>query len=157
MTLVPGYVRFPALADLPQPVFEMRLRVYYEDTDAGGIVYYANYLRYFERARTDWLRALGVSHRDLAERDGLLFVVRDVAVDYRRPARLDDELRVDVRMIEARRAQVRLAQVARVDGQADCAALALVRIAVIERAGGRPAALPQWVAQRLTGGDTDDR
>ncbi len=157
MTLAPGNVRFPALADLPPPVFEMRLRVYYEDTDAGGIVYYANYLRYFERARTDWLRALGVAHRDLAERDGLLFVVRDVAVDYRRPARLDDELRVDVRMIEARRAQVRLAQVARVDGQSDCAALALVRIAVIERAGGRPAALPPWVAQRLTGKETDDR
>lgn len=157
MTLAPGNTRFPALAELPAPVFELRLRVYYEDTDAGGIVYYANYLRYFERARTDWLRALGVVHRELAAREGLLFVVRDVAVDYRRPARLDDEVIVDVRLLEARRAQVRLAQVARVDGQSDCAALGTVRIAMIDAASGRPAALPSWVAQRLAGGETNDR
>ena len=72
------------------------VRVYYEDTDAGGIVYYANYLRFFERARTDWLRAAGISHRELSEVDGLCLVVRDCTVQYLRPARLDDLLAVEV-------------------------------------------------------------
>ncbi len=69
-----------------------RLRVYYEDTDAGGIVYYANYLRFFERARTEYLRELGVDHADLKANYGLIFAVRSCSVDYQAPARLDDWL-----------------------------------------------------------------
>ena len=68
------------------------VRVYYEDTDAGGIVYYANYLRFFERARSDWLRAQGVDHQRLAAQDGLALAVRRCAIEYHRPARLDDLL-----------------------------------------------------------------
>ena len=74
--------------------FHWRTRVYWEDTDAGGVVYYANYLRFMERARTEWLRALGYSQRDLATNHGVLFAVTRVRIDYRRPARLDDELSV---------------------------------------------------------------
>ena len=76
----------------PEPVqgFTWAVRVYYEDTDAGGIVFYANYLKFFERARTEWLRACGVDQRRLAEETGALFVVRHTALDYRAPARLDD-------------------------------------------------------------------
>lgn len=74
--------------------FAWRARVYWEDTDAGGVVYYANYLRYMERARTEWLRTLGYCQRDLASNHGVLFAVTRVRIDYRRPARLDDELSV---------------------------------------------------------------
>jgi acyl-CoA thioester hydrolase len=74
--------------------FAWRARVYWEDTDAGGVVYYANYLRYMERARTEWLRTLGYCQRDLAIHHGVLFAVTRVRIDYRRPARLDDELSV---------------------------------------------------------------
>ena len=75
-------------------VFSWRTRVYWEDTDAGGVVYYANYLRFMERARTEWLRTLGYCQRDLANNRGVLFAVTRVRIDYRRPARLDDELSV---------------------------------------------------------------
>lgn len=74
--------------------FSWRTRVYWEDTDAGGVVYYANYLRYMERARTEWLRTLGYCQRDLANNHGVLFAVTKVRIEYRRPARLDDELSV---------------------------------------------------------------
>jgi acyl-CoA thioester hydrolase len=76
------------------------VRVYYEDTDTGGVVYYANYLRFFERCRTEWLRSLGFGQRELAERDGAVFVVAGAEIQYLRPARLDDELRVDARVAE---------------------------------------------------------
>jgi acyl-CoA thioester hydrolase len=76
--------------------FSHTLRVYWEDTDAGGVVFYANYLKFFERARTEWLRHLGVAQQALRERTGAIFVVTDTRVRYRAPARLDDELRVTV-------------------------------------------------------------
>ena len=69
------------------------VRVYWEDTDAGGVVFYANYLKFMERARTEWLRSLGYEQDSLVEREGLLFAVRHVELDFRRPARLDDALR----------------------------------------------------------------
>lgn len=137
--------------------FSSRMRVYYEDTDAGGIVYYANWLRFMERARSDWLRALGVAHRALAERDGLVFVVRDVAIEYLRPARLDDLLDVDVRLVELRRASIRVAQSARlVDAAGSSVAAgplvtATVRIAIVDRASGRPAGLPADLHTTLQG------
>lgn len=76
------------------PKFEFPIRIYYEDTDAGGVVFYANYLKFFERARTEWLRAHGVIQQNLTERTGLIFVVRHTAVDYLAPARLDDRLTI---------------------------------------------------------------
>ena len=99
----------------------IRVRVYYEDTDAGGIVYYANYLRFFERARTDWLRAVGISQQELARVEGFNLVVRDCAVQYLRPARLDDLLEVEVGLADPAadigRASLRFAQRAlRLDG-----------------------------------------
>jgi acyl-CoA thioester hydrolase len=70
----------------------LSIRVYYEDTDTGGVVYYANYLKFFERARTEWLRALGVDQHELATREQLMFVVRHADIAYRQPARLDDQI-----------------------------------------------------------------
>jgi acyl-CoA thioester hydrolase len=83
--------------------FSWSLRVYFEDTDTGGIVYYANFLRFFERCRTEWLRALGIAQVQLAERSQLQFVVAHAAVDYLRPARLDDVLTITARIGERAR------------------------------------------------------
>ena len=74
------------------PGFSWPARVYWEDTDGGGVVYYANYLKYLERARTEWLRARGFAQTDLVKDPGIIFVVANLSIDYRRPARLDDEL-----------------------------------------------------------------
>ncbi|MBX9717083.1 MAG: tol-pal system-associated acyl-CoA thioesterase, partial [Burkholderiaceae bacterium] len=92
------------------PDFEITLRIYWEDTDAGGVVFYANYLKFFERARTEWLRALGHSQEQLRLIESAMFVVSDTTMRYRRPARLDDLLRITVKLAEVRRASMTLAQ-----------------------------------------------
>ena len=97
----------------------MALRVYYEDTDAGGIVYHANFLRFAERARTEMMRALGFAHSGLAAETGTLFTVRRVAADYLLPARLDDRLSVETRIAEIGGARLRVDQRIYRDGAAD--------------------------------------
>ncbi len=137
----------------------IRVRVYYEDTDAGGIVYYANYLRFFERARTDWLRAMGLNHRELASTEGLGLVVRDCAVRYLRPARLDDLLSVEVGLADPAadvgRASLRFAQRALLADESSTGgevvlATGSVRVACIHQASGRPASLPGALLARLS-------
>jgi acyl-CoA thioester hydrolase len=129
--------------------FSIRVRVYYEDTDAGGIVYHATYLRWMERARTDWLRALGERHGELAESAGVQFVVSELAIRYRRPARLDDLLDVDLEVVELRRASLRLVQRTRPAGGGETIADADVRVAVMDRRTGRPAGLPRRLLDTL--------
>jgi len=96
--------------------FEFPVRVYWEDTDAGGIVFYANYLKFFERARTEWLRALGLEQQALRAQTGGMFVVSETQVKYHRPAQLDDLLRVTARLAEPGRASLVIAQEAWRDG-----------------------------------------
>ncbi|MEZ5659666.1 MAG: tol-pal system-associated acyl-CoA thioesterase [Burkholderiaceae bacterium] len=129
--------------------FRWPVTVYYEDTDAGGIVYYANYLRFFERARTEWLRALGVSHRETAQRDGLQFVVRDLQVSYHRPARLDDRLTMHLSLVECRRASISLRQWASLEDDPTMLVEAVVRIAAIRCDNGRPTAMPSRLLSRI--------
>ncbi|MCZ2495469.1 tol-pal system-associated acyl-CoA thioesterase [Xylophilus sp. Kf1] len=90
--------------------FEFPIRVYWEDTDAGGIVFYANYLKFFERARTEWLRSLGVQQQALRDATGGMFVVAETRVRYLAPSRLDDLLVVDARLQDAGRASLTIAQ-----------------------------------------------
>ena len=90
--------------------FSFSVRVYWEDTDAGGIVFYANYLKFFERARTEWLRSLGIGQQQLLESTGAMFVVAQTNVRYLRPARLDDELIVTANVIETGRASLTVLQ-----------------------------------------------
>ncbi len=90
--------------------FAHGLRVYWEDTDAGGIVFYANYLKYFERARTEWLRSAGVQQTELRERTNAIFIVTDTQLRYLSPARLDDWLQISVDAHEIRPASLRLRQ-----------------------------------------------
>lgn len=92
------------------PVFEWPIRVYWEDTDAGGIVFYANYLKFFERARTEWLRSLGLGQQALKDETGGMFVVTDAQIKYHRPARLDDLVCVTVRLSELGRASATIFQ-----------------------------------------------
>jgi len=96
--------------DAPERAEMLRIRVYYEDTDAGGVVYYANYLKYFERARTEWLRRLGVNQSQLAETERRLFVVKSVEIQYRRPAKLDDELIIHTDVTRMKRASIQFEQ-----------------------------------------------
>lgn len=130
--------------------FDWRIRVYYEDTDAGGIVYYANYLRFFERARTEWLRSLGVSHRKFACTEGLQFVVRSLAVDYRRPARLDDALILTLNNLKTRAASLFIEQKAFLVGSDELLVSAKVRIAAVRCSDGSPAGMPKWLVKRVT-------
>jgi acyl-CoA thioester hydrolase len=91
-------------------IFTTRLRVYYQDTDAGGIVYHANYLNFAERGRTEALREMGIPHAEMLRQFGVMFVVRKVIVDYQRPARIDEELRVETRVVRVGGASATLRQ-----------------------------------------------
>jgi acyl-CoA thioester hydrolase len=123
------------------------LRVYWEDTDAGGIVYYANVLRFMERARTEWLRSLGVQQQRLRVDEHVLFVVADARLRWHAPARLDDALRVNTRLVERGRASLRLRQAVRrgdtliADGD--------VRIGCVDAGTFMPRRIPNSVNERL--------
>src|SRR5690242_13623910 len=95
---------------ISEAAFLWKVRVYYEDTDLGGVVYHANYLRFMERARTEWLRSLGFEQDDLRDHHGVLFVVVDAAVSFRRPARFNDALRVTVEVKRSARASIEFHQ-----------------------------------------------
>lgn len=123
------------------------VRVYYEDTDAGGVVYYANYLKYLERARTEFIRALGVEQRRLAEETGLAFAVRSLSAEYLKPAKLDDLLEVHTAIGEVGRAQVTFAQSIRRGGET--LLTASVRVACLDLARGKPAPLPAPLRAKL--------
>jgi acyl-CoA thioester hydrolase len=132
--------------------FSWPARVYWEDTDGGAIVYYANYLRFFERARTEWLRAQGHSQLALSREPGILFTVVSVQVDYRAPARLDDELEITCEPRAEGAATLRFAQRIYRTGDARRAALlveAQVRVACVDAATLRPRRLPQFLREAL--------
>jgi len=100
----------PSACPAPPAPFRHTLRVYWEDTDAGGVVFYANYLKFFERARTEWLRGLGYGQQALRERTGAIFVVTDTKVRYLAPARLDDLLEVTVELRASGKASMSIVQ-----------------------------------------------
>lgn len=127
----------------PLPTFYWPVRAYYEDTDASGVVYHAVYLKYFERARTEWLRAMGFSQHGLRERLDVVFTVANLEVDYLRPARLDDDLDVTVVVAEMRRASLHFRQELARKGERDAPlARALVRVGCVDVGSFRPCALP---------------
>ena len=132
------------------------VRVYWEDTDAGGIVFYANYLKFFERARTEWLRSLGIGQQALREATGGMFVVSATELQYHRPARLDDLLTVTAVARETGRASLTIAQAAwrqPADGTGDAELLCegSIRIGWVDAASMRPSRIPASVIQALSG------
>ncbi len=136
------------LTESPKASAALKIRVYYEDTDAGGIVYYANYLKYFERARTEWLRGLGIDQSQLATTERRLFVVRNVEIQYRKPARLDDELVIHTRIKHLGRASIRFEQRALHGEELLCQAL--VTICCVEATSLRPVDLGPTMQTLLT-------
>lgn len=130
--------------------FHWPVRVYYEDTDAGGVVYHASYLRFFERARTEWLRARGFTQSALASSPGIVLVVRSMTLDFHRPARLDDALVVGVSVKRVGRASLMLDQSIRRDGDGECLCEARgVKIACLSGVDFRPCALPQSIRTEI--------
>lgn len=150
---------------VPAPAsFIYAARIYWEDTDAGGIVYYANYLRFFERARTEWLRARGLGQRSLSERQGGMFVVSRASVNYLHPARLDDRIAVTATLEQAGAASLLIGQQIWLQGgqtdapdapEAACAGRLLVtgqfRLAWVSAEGMRPERIPPLLLERLRG------
>lgn len=127
--------------------FSWPVRVYYEDTDTGGVVYYANYLKFFERARTEWLRSFGLNQDKLAQEEGLIFVVRRALLDFARPARLDNLLEVTVEPLKLARVYVDLVQEARCGTQV--LARAEIRVACLRQRDFKPVAIPQTLRDSL--------
>jgi len=127
--------------------FVWPVRVYYEDTDSAGVVYYANYLKFLERARSEWLRARGLEQDSLREQQGIVFVVRSLQLDFRVPARFNDLLAVHSRIQEQRGASLVFAQ--RILRGSTLLLDGLVRVACIGADGFRPRALPHVLQQQL--------
>jgi len=139
------------LSTNPAERFSIPVRVYYEDTDAGGVVYYANYLRFLERARTEWLRALGFEQDDLRARLGILFAVRRVSADYLRPARFNDRLEVTVEAARVGPASIEFKQEVRRGHETgwDTLCTASVRIACLDAAQFGPRPMPPEIVERI--------
>lgn len=133
-----------ALADsatiAPMTIFTWPLRVYWEDTDAGGVVFYANYLKFFERARTEWLRSLGIEQQALTDATGVVFIVRSTSVEYNAPARLDDQIEIRTTIERVGPASVQFAQEAW-RGELMLAAGA-IRVGCVDRNTFRPTPIP---------------
>jgi len=131
--------------------FVFPIRIYWEDTDAGGIVFYANYLKFFERARTEWLRSLGIQQQSLKEESGGMFVVSETQIKYFSPARLDDLLEVTARTAEAGRASLVLAQQAflTVNGERKLLAEGTIRIGWVDSQTMKPGRIPAKILEAL--------
>jgi len=136
--------------------FHWPVRIYWEDTDAGGIVFYANYLKFFERARTEWLRSLGLGQQQLRELTGGMFVVTDARLRYHRPSRLDDELIVTADLQEAGRASMTIRQQAllKPEQMTESSPVLLcegtIRIGWVDASTLRPARIPTSLLETLS-------
>lgn len=132
-------------------VFHHAARVYWDDTDGGGVVYHGSYVRMLDRARAEWLHALGIGQQALRE-DDVLLAVRAIELDFRKPARLDDGLDIAVRLVELRPASLAVAQ--ELSRKGECLLTGRVRLACLQASTFRPRALPERLARalRTTGG-----
>jgi acyl-CoA thioester hydrolase len=130
-----------------EQIFSIPIRVYYEDTDAGAVVYYANYLRFMERARTEWLRALGFEQDELSRRDGVIFAVRSAKIEFLKPARFNDLLQATVQIGRRGHAsltfaqQIRRAELTLCEGE--------VKVACLDAATFTPRSIPDRVRARI--------
>lgn len=140
-------VRGPEQPLIHQPVFSLPTRVYWEDTDAGGVVYHARYVAFLERARTEWMRSVGHDQQRLRDDDDLVFAVRSMRIDFRAPARLDELIDVSVSLVECRRASAVFVQSIR---RHDVLLLdAEVRVAALNGSDFRPRGMPAALYDQL--------
>jgi tol-pal system-associated acyl-CoA thioesterase len=134
--------------DHPSHGHSIGVRVYLEDTDAGGIAYHASYLRFMERARTEWLRAMGLQQSETFAQD-VSFVVHSMTLRFLRPARLDEELEVDCRVLRARAASLQFEQHVRLQGEGEACCRAEVTVACISLTSGRARRIPPEILARV--------
>ena len=132
---------------MDKATFQWPIRVYWEDTDAGGIVFYANYLKFFERARTEWLRALGIGQQQLKESTGGMFVVAETSARYLRPARLDDELIVTASLQQSGRASMTIGQQVLLKNTVLCEGI--IRIGWVDAASMQAIRIPRTIIESL--------
>lgn len=134
-----------------QSNFTWNVRVYYEDTDAGGVVFYANYLKFFERARTEWLRAAGIGQQEMTEMHKVIFVVKNTAVEYHAPAKLDDELKLSVVVERLGRASVQFLQEAwRMHAEGpQLLSTGRIKVGCVDAVSFRPTTIPDEVLKRI--------
>ena len=135
------------MSEIPGSAFSWPARVYWEDTDAGGVVYHARYLAFMERARSEWMRALGWNQGVLRDRDDQVFVVRAMDIDFRAPARLDDQLQVSVRLLECGGASFSVGQ--RIERDGSLLVESRVRIAALRASDFRPRPIPDALLTEL--------
>jgi len=129
--------------------FSWPVRVYYEDTDLGGVVYYANYLKFMERARTEWLRAAGFEQDELIRELDVIFAVRNLAVEYLLPARFNDQLLVSARVLDVRQASITLAQEITKQNEIDVLCKGTVKIASLTASTFKPCAIPPSLKKKI--------
>lgn len=128
------------------------VRVYYEDTDSGGVVYYANYLKFMERGRTEWLRSLGFEQDVLRAKEGVLFAVRKIEVDFKAPARFNDKLQVSARIVSRGKASLIFQQEITSDADGSVLCSGMVKIACIAAESFRPTPIPNALLSVITDG-----
>jgi len=128
--------------------FTLQIRVYYEDTDAGGVVFYANYLKFFERARTEMLRSMGYELDQLAETTGIVFVVRSVQLDYLRPARFNQLLTATATVNDHTKTSLTFAQTISHGDSVLCTST--IRVACVDASSLRPKAIPDYLLEQLS-------
>ena len=135
----------------PASPFAFKVRIYWEDTDAGGIVYYANYLKFMERARTEWLRSIGIEQLPLQRERGLMFVVVEADTQFRKPARYGDLLQVSCAVARSGRASVTFKQdIVRDDASRELLVTGQVRVACLDAVRLRPQPLPEILMRELS-------
>lgn len=139
----------PRACAIPDSRFSIPVRVYWEDTDAGGVVYHARYLHFLERARSEWLRAAGFGQQRLREELGIVFVVHRMELDFNAPARLDDWLSASVEPVERRSASFVVRQVLRREPEPKPLVEARVRIACVDAERFRPRPIPDHLLQEI--------
>ncbi len=128
-------------------IFNWPIRVYYEDTDAGGVVYYANYLKFFERARTEMLRSIGFEQDELRTTHNLIFVVRSVQIDYLKPARFNELIKVSAQVTQMKKTSFIFSQEIFCHDEQLCKAE--IRIACLDAQKMRPKAVPSAILEKL--------
>lgn len=130
-----------------KPIFSIPIRVYYEDTDSGNVVYYANYLKFMERARTEWLRTLGFEQDELSVSEGVLFAVRSAKLDFLKPARFNEMLQATVEVSRCGNASITFTQQIQRETATLCAAE--IKVACLDSASFTPRPLPERIKTRL--------
>lgn len=128
--------------------FDWPVRVYYEDTDGGGVVYHANYLKFMERARTEWLRSLGFEQTELRTEHGILFVVHDMQIQFRKPARFNDQLVVKSSLLKVGRSLLQFRQV--ILCGSETMTEATVDVVCIDAERFRPVSIPALIRQKIS-------